>query len=189
MWHLYELRNQCTIQSKVFWDHYNRLSKYESLISIPTIVVSSLAGLSSLSNLTLDKNSESATALLTLTSILTVLSTILTSINKYLQYGERAVKAKNQAKGLSEISRSIQLNTILISNDVEIGRNTIMRMAEDVYKNLDILGRDLDEVPKNISEILLLISEQAEQAEQVENEVPLSDQSSNTKRTSVVPPN
>jgi hypothetical protein len=146
-------------QSILYWKEYVILSRYESLISIPAIIISGLTGLTSLGNMTY----INPTSLLSVvTTILAVITTIITSLGKYFNYSERALRAKDQAKGLSEISRRIRLNNIIISNDTDLRRNAVLRMTDDIYKNLDILGRDVDDLPISIQSLMSSLQEEVE---------------------------
>lgn len=160
--HLEKLYRECYTQSNVFWNYFSVLSHYDSLIGIPTIVLSSITSLSSLTNLTNNTNNDFITTLTLLTPLFAILSTILASLNQYLRYGERAQKAKSQAKVLSEIGRRIQLNKLLIQNDVDLNKNFLLRLTEEIYKELDVFGREIEELPLEFRSILSSISEQGE---------------------------
>ena len=156
--HLQRLHKECVAQSTVYWNHYSNLSHYDSVISIPTLVISSITGLSSLSSFSSSQENEFTSALNKLTPILAIISTILASLNKYLRYGERAQKAKNQAKILTGIARRIQHDNLMLHNDMNLSKDLVARMTEDIYRELDIWGRDLDEVPKELRDLLNSIS-------------------------------
>lgn len=159
--HLEALRRECSQQSKIFWGYYYKLSYYDSLITIPNIVLSSITGLSSLSVLTPNSSeSEVVNSLTLLTPVFAVTATILASMNKYFRYGERAQKAKSQAKTLSEIDRRIKRNIILSDTDIEFNHNLISRIIEDIYRELDTWDHDLEEKPEELLSILNSINEE-----------------------------
>jgi signal transduction histidine kinase len=159
--HLEVLRRECSQQSKIFWAYYYKLSYYDSLISIPNIVLSSITGLSSLSALTPNStDSEVINSLSLLTPVFAITATILASLNKYFRYGERAQKAKSQAKTLTEIDRRIQRNIILSDTDMEVNRNLITRIIEDIYRELDTWDHVLEEKPEELLSILNSFNEE-----------------------------
>ncbi len=156
--HLNKLHIECHNQSKVFWNYFSVLSHYDSLLGIPTIVLSSITSLSALTNLSGKTENNFINALNLLTPLLAITSTILASLNQYLRYSERAQKAKNQAKMLSEIGRRIQYT----KTKLDAENTDLSKLTDDIYKELDIFGREMEELPQELRSILHSISIQEE---------------------------
>lgn len=168
--HFVDLQNECEYQSKMFWRYYTLLSRYDSLITIPCIVLSAITSLISSAQgvtdfTTCGKDKDSLLAFVT--TIFAVTTTIMASLGKYFDYSQRALKSKQTAKSLAEMARQIRLKKILSMN-IEMSDTEVIHEIEDIYRNLDILGREIEDLPTTVKEMLTNIQKQVTVVDQIE---------------------
>lgn len=144
--YLYELALDCKKRRDGFWTQFIQLRFRNNLISIPLIIVSSLTGVTSVANV----NTRENFALSITVSVFGVSSAVLSAIQKYFGFAERAEHSRNIAKTYGRIARRIEnMMTYIESYSVEVGDETFIKFVEEVEKDIDILLQDVNDNPRH----------------------------------------
>lgn len=145
--HLWYVALDCKKRRDAFWRQYSRIKLKSNLVSIPMILLSSVTGVTSVANL----SSSFSTALPIVVSVFGVSSAVLTALQKYFRYPERAENSKHLAKTYGRIARRIENNMVLVeSNAVKMAPEAFSKFLEDVQKDIDNLLAETDDVPKEL---------------------------------------
>lgn len=149
--HLLMIRNECRILGKSFWKYHELLSFYDSIITIPTIILTTVTGITSLSTISSLQN---------VTTVSAVIATLLSAIGKFFRYPERCEKIKSQAKTYDELYRHI---TVELLNRRDLDWTN--KIVDDVHKKIDLMRTDVEEMPRIVTTISDKFRERSDQNE------------------------
>ena len=95
--------SHCRQRRQAYWEHFSSMKFRHNLISIPLLVLSSGTGVTSAAQLNGNVKDEVGI----LVTVLGVSSAILTAVQRYCAYSERAENSKLMAKSWGRLSRRI----------------------------------------------------------------------------------
>jgi hypothetical protein len=145
--HLWYIALDCKKRRDAFWREYNKMKHWNNIVSIPLLFVTSITGVTSVANTT-DTGSR---ALPVIISIFGVSSAILTALQKYFKYSERAENCKHLARNYGRISRKIENMMVLVeSKAIKLEPNKFLTFMEDIQKDIDTLFAETDDCPKEL---------------------------------------
>lgn len=160
-YHLWTIAFDCKRRRDAYWIYHNKMRKYNNIISIPLLLLSSVAGatsvaqLGSLSNVTNEANEESLRTTeqsLKTTSIIITLfgitSTILTAMQKFLSYSEKAEHSRHMAKSYGRLARRIENTMIFLESKATLlDQNEFEKFVEEVHKDVESLAQEVNYMP------------------------------------------
>lgn len=147
--HLMSAKLECEHNQDAFWRTYRKLKRKNNWISVPLLVMSSATGITSISSVsqinTLTTNIEVAPIL---AGIFGVTTAVLSGLQKYFRYSERAENCRYVAKSYSRLSKRIKNTMMLIHSDcIKITPSGLYKFMDDIYKEMISLSREIDEQP------------------------------------------
>jgi hypothetical protein len=146
-YHLWHIALDCKRRRDAFWKHHQRLKVKGNIFSIPLLLVSSITGVTSVANLGAKDNY----ALSITMSVFGTLSALLTAMQKYFRYSERAEHARHFAKTYGRISRRIENMMVLVeSSAITMQPEAFLKFVEDIQKDTDSLLQEQSELPKEL---------------------------------------
>ena len=147
--HLWYVALDCKRRRDAFWRYYGQLKFRSNIISIPLLFISSITGVTSVANLGTSVPTQSALPIAV--SVFGVSSAIITALQRYFRYSERAERARHLAKTYGRIARRIENMMVLIeSSAITMQPEAFIKFVEDVQKDTDSLIQETDELPKEL---------------------------------------
>lgn len=147
--HLWYVTLDCKRRRDAFWRYHSQLKFKSNLVSIPLLFISSVTGVTSVANL--GTTTAAPTALPIAVSVFGVSSAIITALQRYFRYSERAERARHLAKTYGRIARRIENMMVLIeSSAITMQPEAFIKFVEDVQKDTDSLIQETDELPKEL---------------------------------------
>jgi len=144
--HLEKRHEECQAKRVGYWNHYATMKRRHNYISIPLLVVSSATGVVSAYQFS-GQNVKITTA----TTALGGLSAILSSMQRYCSYSERAENAKLMAKSWGRLHRKIENTVIYIkSSATEVNSTVFTKLVEEIQKDIDAVAQQADEMPHSL---------------------------------------
>lgn len=150
--HLMSAKLECEHNRDAFWRTYRKLKTKNNWISVPLLFVSSATGITSISSLSqvniLSNKLEVAPIL---AGIFGVSTTVLSGLQKYFRYSERAENCRYVAKSYSRLSNKIKNIMMLIHSDcIKITPTGLYKFLDDVNKEMISLSREIEEQPAEL---------------------------------------
>jgi hypothetical protein len=110
------------------------------------LVLSSGTGVSSVAQI-----KSSSKWLVILTTVLGVMSAFVTSLQRYMQYSERAEKARYLAKNYGRIATKIEDFLIFIeSGATKVDEDSFNNFIKEVHKEIETLTQEADDMPATL---------------------------------------
>lgn len=156
--HMWCVALDCKRRRDAFWRHYKSLKLYAGLITVPMILTTSVTGLTSVAHLgtaigllgTPNKPTNELGVPIAVT-VFSVTSAVLTALQKYFGYSERAEHAKHLAKTYGRIARRIENTMILVESEaITMQPEAFLKFLEDIQKDIDSLMQETDDVPAEL---------------------------------------
>lgn len=148
-YYLWILARDCKLQKRAYWKQYYKYKKYNNIISIPTLIISSGTGITSVAQF---GTSESYRNVLTwCVTICSITATVLTTIQRYFRFGERATLSKSIAKSYNRLAQKIQSTLQIYESDI-LEKPDLYQFYISVQKELDVIITELDDIPLDIVE-------------------------------------
>ena len=147
--HLQARREDCEDRRRAYWLFHRTMRTRHNWLSIPLLMVSSATGVVSAAQL----NSNGNRDIIIGTTVLGVLSAVLTAVQRYCAFSERAENAKLMAKSWSRICRKIE-NTIIyiFSNACKIDDTVFTKLVEEIQKDVESVAQQADDMPVTLLE-------------------------------------
>ena len=146
--HLEKRHKECQEKRVGYWNHYAKMKRLHNLLSIPLLIVSSATGVVSAYQFS-GQNVKITTA----TTALGGLSAVLSSMQRYFSYSERAENAKLMAKSWGRLHRKIQNTVIYIkSSATEVNSIVFTKLVEEIQKDIEAVAQQADEMPTSLIE-------------------------------------
>lgn len=146
-YHLWYIALDCKNRRDAFWRHYKALKIKNNLVSIPLLLLTSVTGLTSVANL----GNEYTGALPITVSVFGVSSAVLTALQRYFRYSERAEHSKHLAKTYGRIARRIENMMVLVeSSAITMQPEAFIKFVEDVQKDTDSLLQEINDIPSDL---------------------------------------
>jgi hypothetical protein len=136
----------CKKRREAFWEHYSKMRWRNNLIGIPLLILSSGTGVSSVAQI-----HSPSQWLIILTTVLGVLSAFVTSLQRYMQYSERAEKARYLAKNYGRIATKIEDFIIFIeSGSTKVEEESFNNFIKEMHKDIETLTQEADDMPATL---------------------------------------
>lgn len=152
--HLWYVAIDCKRRRDAFWRHHRRMKFCNNLVSIPLLILSSVSGLTSVlqvGNVENDMQMSKGVGLPVTISIFSVSAAVLTALQRYFRYAERAEHSKHMAKNYARVSKRIENNLVLIeSAAVKMEPSTFLKFMEEVQKDTESMLQETDDMPKEL---------------------------------------
>jgi hypothetical protein len=146
-YHLWTVALDCKKKRDAFWRWSRRMKFSNNILSIPLLLLSSGAGLTSMAQL----GTQANTTLSALVTVFGVTSAALTAFQRYFRYAERAEQGKHMAKNYARIARRIESTLIMVGSKVtKLDAKEFENFMEEVQQELDSLIQETEEVPKEL---------------------------------------
>lgn len=146
-YYLWIIAKDCKLQKKAYWKQYYKYKKYNNLISIPTLIISSGTGMSSIAQF--GSNTTYRNTLTWITTICSITSTVLTTIQRYFRFAERATLSKSIAKSYNRLAQKIQ-STLQIYESDSVIHEDLYTFYTTVQNELDVIISEIDDIPLEI---------------------------------------
>jgi len=119
-----------------------------NVISIPLLIFSSVTGVSSVAQI---GSSGTNYGLSVIVTIFGVTTAILTALQRYFRYSERAEESKYMAKNYAKISRMIQHNMTLVeSKAIQFQPEAFLKFVEGFHKEIDTILSEATDLPHEL---------------------------------------
>jgi len=150
-YHIWSVAADCKVRSRAFWQHFVRMKRRHNWISVPLLVLSSGTGVSSVAQIGGGNGAGAAQALSVLVTVLGVSVAILTALQRYLRYSERAEEARYMARSFARIARTIQYNMTLVeSRAISFKPEAFVKFVDGIHKDMDTLLGETKDLPKEL---------------------------------------
>jgi K+ transporter len=137
-------KDDCKTRRAAYWKHHSLMRSRHNWISIPLLIVSSATGVVS----AIQFNSRGDLPFTVATTVLGVLSAVLSSVQRYCQYSERAENSKLMAKSWSRLQRKIEHTMVYIeSNACEINSSVFTKLVEEIQKDIESVAQQAEDLP------------------------------------------
>jgi len=147
-YHIWSVALDCKQRSLAFWLHCMRMKFRHNVISIPLLIFSSVTGVSSVAQI---GSSGTNYGLSVIVTIFGVTTAILTALQRYFRYSERAEESKYMAKNYAKISRMIQHNMTLVeSNAIQFQPEAFLKFVEGFHKEIDTILSEATDLPHEL---------------------------------------
>ncbi len=135
-----------TCQSVIdsYWSLHYQFKKYDYCITIPLIVTSGFTSIAALAQII-----GGHIAIQVITLVLSMMVTILASMQKYLEYDRRSVTAKQVAKRWGSLKSKIDFFLISISTIRD--ERAVIIIVNSVFHEIDSIGGTVEDLPDNIN--------------------------------------
>jgi len=126
-----------------------RMKRRHNWISVPLLILSSGTGVSSVAQI--GGGNGAGAALSVLVTVLGVSVAILTALQRFLRYSERAEESKYMAKNYSKIARAIQYNMTLVESQAIVFKpEAFLKFVESFHKDMDGLLGEATDLPHEL---------------------------------------
>ena len=98
--------NDCVMRKNMYWKMSYKFQKLNNFVSIPLLVLSSVTGLTSVSQVS---STTANPAVLWVTAATGTLATFIAALQRCLRYGERGEQCKILAKRYADLGRKIDI--------------------------------------------------------------------------------
>jgi hypothetical protein len=116
---------------------------------VPLLILSSGTGVSSVAQI--GGGNGAGAALSVLVTVLGVSVAILTALQRYLRYSERAEEARYMARSFARIARTIQYNMTLVeSRAISFKPEAFVKFVDGIHKDMDTLLGETKDLPKEL---------------------------------------
>ena len=150
-YHIWSVAADCKVRSRAFWQHFVRMKRRHNWISVPLLILSSGTGVSSVAQIGGGNGAGAAQALTVLVTVLGVSVAILTALQRYLRYSERAEEARYMARSFARIARTIQYNMTLVeSRAISFKAEAFVKFVDGIHKDMDTLLGETKDLPKEL---------------------------------------
>ena len=147
-YHIWSVALDCKQRSLAFWLHCMRMKFRHNVISIPLLIFSSITGVSSVAQI---GSSGTNYGLSVIVTIFGVTTAILTALQRYFRYSERAEESKYMAKNYAKISRMIQHNMTLVeSKAIQFQPEAFLKFVEGFHKEIDTILSEATDLPHEL---------------------------------------
>jgi len=148
-YHIWSVAADCKVRSRAFWQHFVRMKRRHNWISVPLLILSSGTGVTSVAQI--GGGNGAGAALSVLVTVLGVSVAILTALQRYLRYSERAEEARYMARSFARIARTIQYNMTLVeSRAISFKPEAFVKFVDGIHKDMDTLLGETKDLPKEL---------------------------------------
>jgi hypothetical protein len=147
--HLMSAKLECEHNRDAFWRTYRKFKRKSNWLSVPLLIVSSATGITSVTSVSqLNQLTEHFEVAPILAAIFGVGTAVLSGLQKYFRYSERAENCKYVAKSYNRLSKRIKNTMAFIHSDfMKITPNGLYKFMDDINKEIISLSREIDEQP------------------------------------------
>ena len=146
-YHLWYIALDCKHRRDAFWRHHKSLKYKNNIVSIPLLLLTSITGVTSVANL----GTDYIGTLPIVVSVFGVSSAVMTALQRYFRYSERAEHSKHLAKTYGRIARRIENMMVLVeSSAITMQPEAFIKFVEDVQKDTDSLLQEINDIPSDL---------------------------------------
>lgn len=146
MTHLETRCDDCMTRRREYWNHFTKMKFRHNCISIPLLIVSSATGVVSAYQFS-GKNTNVNIVVTSLAGI----SAILSSVQRYCSYSERAENSKLMAKSWGRLYRKIKNTIIYINSEAtDINSTVFTKLVDEIQKDIEAVAQQAEEMPSGL---------------------------------------
>jgi hypothetical protein len=149
MAHLAFRCDDCMKRRIEYWNHFSKMKFRHNCISIPLLIASSATGVVSAYQFS-GKNTSVNIVVTGLAGI----SAILSSVQRYCSYSERAENSKLMAKSWGRLHRKIKNTMTYINSEAtDINSTVFTKLVDEIQKDIEAVAQQADEMPDGLLKI------------------------------------
>ena len=149
---------KCDVNCCIYREYSSYLSLCNNIIAFPLIILTSILSIISTMQ-TIELEDESNSRYLHTNSnikiciaFVSILVAIMSSLQRYFKYAERAEITKNYAKNFEKLGYNIEFFLYEIKNDsVTTETESFDKLVNNIFKEFEVLVTECDEQPCNMS--------------------------------------
>lgn len=148
---------KCDVNSCIFREYSSYLSFCSNIIAFPLIIFTSILGIVSTMQTVEIEDTESDSYLYTNSNVKIVISffsicvAIMSGLQKYCKFSERAEITKNYAKNFEKLGYSIEIFLYEIKNNTITTQTELFdRLLNNILKDFEVLITECDDQPCNM---------------------------------------
>lgn len=147
--HLMSAKLECEHNRDAFWRTYRKFKRKSNWLSVPLLVLSSATGITSVSSISqLNKFANNVEIAPVLAAIFGVSTAVLSGLQKYFRYSERAENCRYVAKSYNRLAKQIHNTMSYIHSEfVNITPTGLYKFMDEINKDIISLSREIDEQP------------------------------------------
>jgi len=148
-YHLMSAKLECEHNRDAFWRTYRKFKRKSNWLSVPLLMLSSATGITSISSVSqLNKLTDNIEIAPILAAIFGVSTAVLSGLQKYFRYSERAENCRYIAKSYNRLAKQIQNTMSYIHSDfIKITTSGLYKFMDEINKDMISLSREIDEQP------------------------------------------
>lgn len=141
--HLANIAIGCNIRSDAYWNMNGSLTWMSHGLSLPLLIISSATGLTSAIQF------FSTTAnIQVVVSVFGVTTAVISALQKYYRFAERAEQSKHIAKRYERLAKKIRNMLVLAASNIsKVREDSFIKFVEEVQTDMDSLIAEAEEVP------------------------------------------
>ncbi len=150
---------KCDVNSCIFREYSSYLSFCSNIIAFPLIIFTSILGIVSTMQTVEIEDTESDSYLYTNSNVKIVISffsicvAIMSGLQKYCKFSERAEITKNYAKNFEKLGYSIEIFLYEIKNNTITTQTELFdRLLNNILKDFEVLITECDDQPCNMTQ-------------------------------------
>jgi len=173
--HLKKRIQQCEKRRIAYWDYYVKLRIMNNVLSIPLLLITSATGITTIAQV----GYNTKIILPVISTIFGVSSAVLSALQRYFAYPERAEHSKYMAKNYARIQRKIEDVIVYIeSSSASYDSKSFKKTIDDITKEFEKIAYETEDIPPCLMEkfeniILSPQTSQIPQASQIPHVTPL----------------
>lgn len=157
--HIWSIALDCKKRRDAFWRHTKKMKIYNNLISIPLLLLSSVSGLTSVASISTansnsdlqDGGSDDKNVMPIVVSVFSVTAALVTALQRYFRFAERAQHSKHMAKNYARIARRIENTMVLVeSSAITMEASMFLKFMEEIQRDTDSLMQEMDDLPREL---------------------------------------
>lgn len=148
--YLWLTAKDCKDRHNAYWQLYYKYKSRSDLLSVPLIILTSGMGLTSIIQLG-QSTPDFKTLFDYIVAGLGISSTILSGLQRYLRYAERAVIARNIAKSFSRIAYRIEVTLQEYESDpTDMSKQELLHFNTHIQHDIESVTYEVEDLPKAI---------------------------------------
>lgn len=137
--------DDCVLRKNMYWRMCYNFQRHNNYVSIPLLVLSSITGLTSVSQVSSDTANPTV---LWVTAATGTLSTFIAALQRYLRFGERGEQCKILAKRYADLARKIDIKLDQFNSGAlpEWGIKELGQFAEEMVQEFAKLLNETQDI-------------------------------------------
>jgi hypothetical protein len=140
-------KDEFTKRRLAYWWSFRRMKRYHNFLSIPLLITSNATGVTSAAQI----SGKFGLWLSIVVTILGISSGILSAMQKFFAFAERAEHSKYMAKSYARIVRRIEkYEMYVMSGAATMDSESFTEFIEDIQKDIDTVSQQAEDIPREI---------------------------------------